>query len=75
MAAAAAAILPVAHMGMMGAEEEARSALGTIFAQILTIVRTVIAYAVEVMRRFAAWAGEHPLAAILFTTNIIIWVS
>ena len=75
MAAEVAEMLPVAHMGTMGAEEEARSTLGTIFAQILTIVRTILAYAVEVMRRFAAWAGEHPLAAILFTTNVIIWVS
>ena len=75
MAAAAAAIEPIAHAGMMGAEEEARSVLGTIFAQVLTIVRTVLAYAAEVIRRFMAWAGEHPLAAILLTTNVIIWVS
>lgn len=73
--AEAGALLPAVHMGAMGAEEEARSTLGTIFAQILTIVRTIVAYAVEVMRRFMVWVGEHPLATILTVSNICIWVS
>jgi hypothetical protein len=69
------AAMPILVTGTMGAEEEARSAIGTLLAQILTIVRTIVAYAMEIMRRFVSWAGEHPLAATLAVVNFAIWIS
>lgn len=67
--------LPVEVIGTMGAEEEATSALGTTIAQILTILRTIITYALEVSRRLVAWMGEHPLAALLAIANLAILIS
>jgi len=67
--------LPLFVTGTMGAEEEARSVIGTVIAQIITLVRNVISYVMEYLRRFMAWAGEHPLATILFIANVTIWVS
>jgi len=61
--------------GTMGAEEEARSAIGTVLAQIITLIRGIVNYVMEYMRRFLQWAGEHPLGAILFITNMAIWIS
>jgi len=61
--------------GTMGAEEEARSLLGTIVAQIITLVRNIVSYVMEMVRRFIQWSGEHPLATILTIANISIWVS
>jgi len=61
--------------GVSGAEEEASSAFGTTIAQILTLIRNIINYVLEYMRKFIAWAGEHPLATILFITNFTIWVT
>jgi len=55
--------------------EEARSLLASLVTQIINAVRTAIAYALEVMRRFIQWCGEHPLAAMLTVANIAIWVS
>jgi len=55
--------------------DEAKSLVASAVTQILNIVRTVIAYVMEVMRRFTQWAGEHPLGAILMITNITIWIS
>jgi len=62
-------------IGTMGAEEEARSVIGTIIAQILTIARTILTYVLEYIRRFYEWAGEHPLAALLFIVDVAIWIS
>jgi len=67
--------LPLMVTGTMGAEEEARSTIGTVIAQIITLVRNIIAYVMEYLRRFMAWTGEHPLATILFISNVAIWVS
>ncbi len=55
--------------------EEARSTVASLITQIINTVRTILAYAMEVMRRFMQWAGEHPLATVLTVANICIWVS
>ena len=68
-------IAPILQAGAQGAEEEARSFMGTLVAQILTIVRTIIAYLMDAMNRVIRWTGEHPLATLLTITNICIWVS
>ena len=69
------ATLPALITGAMGAEEEASSAIGTFIAQIITLIRNIINYVLEYVRKFITWAGEHPLATTLFTVNFIIWVS
>lgn len=61
--------------GVSGAEEEATSVLGTTIAQIITLMRNVINYLLEYIRKFISWSGEHPLATTLFITNFTIWVS
>jgi len=70
-----AAVPLIAGIGAMGAEEEARSAIATFIAQMITLVRTIITYLMEYVRRIIEWAGEHPLATVLLTTNFIIWIS
>ena len=67
--------LPVLQTGVSGAEEEARATVATLIAQILTLVRAIISYIMEVIRRMMQWVGEHPLATILMVGNICIWVS
>lgn len=67
--------LPTLATTAGGAEEESVSVLGTTIAQIITLVRNIINYVLEYMRKFVSWAGEHPLATILFITNFSIWVS
>jgi len=70
---AAAAVAPL----MLGdtVAEEARSIVASLITQVINTVRTVVAYAMEIMRRFIQWTGEHPLAAILTVVDICIWVS
>jgi len=58
-----------------GAEEEAVSVAGTYIAQIITLIRNIVNYVLEYVRKFISWSGEHPLATILFVTNFAIWVS
>jgi len=67
--------LPVLTTGVMGAEEEARSVIGTVLAQAITLVRNVVSYVLEYVRKFLAWVGEHPLAATLLIANMAIWIS
>ena len=61
--------------GVSGAEEEARSAVATYIAQVITFLRQVFAYLMEYMRKTLEWAGEHPLASVLLLTNIMVWIS
>ena len=61
--------------GVSGAEEEAKSVLGTLLAQIITLVRNIINYALHYMSLFVEWAGKHPLASILLITNFSILIS
>jgi len=68
----------MSQVGVMLADtvaEESRSALGSLITQIINTVRTIVAYALEVMRRFMQWVGEHPLSAILTIINVCVWVS
>ena len=62
-------------IGTMGAEEEATSAVGTTIAQILTILRTFITYALEYAKKIITWMGEHPLASLLLITDFNILIS
>jgi len=55
--------------------EEARSTVASLITQIINTVRTIVAYALEVMRRFMQWIGEHPLAMVLTIADICIWIS
>ena len=55
--------------------EEARSVLASLITQIINFVRTLIAYVMEIIRRFTQWAGEHPLATLLFITNFAILIA
>ena len=66
---------PILVTGTMGAEEEARSIMGTVLAQAITLVRNIVSYVMEYIRRFYEWAGEHPLAATLLIVNMAIWMS
>jgi len=67
--------LPLLATGTMGAEEEARSIIGTVLAQALTLIRNIVSYVMEYMRKFLAWVGEHPLGATLLIANMAIWIS
>ena len=55
--------------------EEAKTALGSLITQLINFLRTIMAYVMEIVRRFIAWSGEHPLAAVLASVNVAIWVS
>jgi len=61
--------------GVSGAEEEAKSTIATVLAQIITLLRQFFAYIMEYMRKLLEWSGEHPLASLMLLTNMIIWVS
>jgi len=61
--------------GVSGAEEEARSTIATVLAQTITLIRQIIAYIMEYMRKFLEWSGDHPLASTLLLANIMVWVS
>ena len=56
-------------------EEEARSVLGTLIAQIIGIVRAIINLALSVVNKLITWAGDNPQALTLGVANLIIWVS
>jgi len=55
--------------------EEARSALATVIANVLGIVRTIATYILEMVRRIWTWAGEHPLGMLMLVTNVCILLS
>ncbi len=57
------------------AYEEGRSVLASIITQLISIVRTIINFALKISGQVIAWAGEHPLASLLLVSNVIIWVS
>ena len=51
------------------------SAVASVLGSVVEIVRTVIAYALEYVKRFIEWSGQHPLATILLVVNMAIWIS
>jgi len=55
--------------------EEARSVVATAIAQIINFIRTMVVYALEVVRRLMTYASENPLAFTLAIANVIIWIS
>lgn len=67
--------LPVLIAGVSGAEEESRAFFATLVAQFIQILRAVLTYVMEYMKRFWEWAGQHPLAATLFIANMAIWIA
>lgn len=70
-----AALLPILATGASGAEEEARAFAATLVAQLAQILRAILTYIMEYFRRFLEWAGEHPLATMLFIANTAIWIA
>jgi len=55
--------------------EEARSVLATIIANVVSLIRTLAIYVMEIARMLVKWIGEHPLATILAIVNVSILVS
>lgn len=55
--------------------EEGRSALASAITQLISIVRTIINFALSIGAKIISYAGEHPLAMMLLTANILIWIS
>jgi hypothetical protein len=56
------------------AYEEARSVLGSLVTQLISIVRTILNLALKITRQVITYASEHPLAMILLVSNIMIWI-
>jgi len=59
----------------VGEVGEASSMAGSVLAQIVNIVRTVIAHVMEWIRKVVSWAGEHPLAFTTMVINFCILIS
>jgi hypothetical protein len=55
--------------------EESRSALATLIANIMAIIRMIINWAIAFFDKMVTFAGEHPEAFLLTVGNLIIWVS
>jgi 2-keto-4-pentenoate hydratase len=55
--------------------EEARSVLGSLITQLIAVVRQIIGWVIGVVNRIVEWSGSHPLAMLLLTANMCIWVS
>jgi hypothetical protein len=56
------------------AYEEARSVLGSLITQLISIVRTILNLALKITRQVITYASEHPLAMVLLVSNIMIWI-
>jgi hypothetical protein len=56
------------------AYEEARSVLGSLITQLISIVRTILNFALKIARQVITYASEHPLAMLLLISNIMIWI-
>jgi hypothetical protein len=56
-------------------EREAQSLLGTIFAQLLGILRALVMFALNISSRMLTFMGKHPLATMLLITNFVILVA
>jgi hypothetical protein len=55
--------------------QEGRSLLASIVTQLVSIVRQILTFLMNLSVRFVEWAGEHPLAAITSVINMAIWIS
>jgi len=60
---------------LAGGLGNAGNVVGDVLNSIFNIIRTIVAYMLQLADRVVAWAGRHPLASLLFFTNFIIWVS
>jgi len=67
--------MPLLVTGVMGAEEEAKSVLASAISQILTLLRAIVTYALEISRKIFSYFGEHPLASLLIITNLAIMIT
>jgi hypothetical protein len=72
--------MALAMVGLGGAgldmgEREAESAIGTIIAQVITLIRQLVHSALDYVGQLIKWVGEHPLAASTFFMNLLIWFS
>lgn len=59
----------------VGEVGEATSLAGSAIAQVINIVRTVISYVLELVKKLWTWAGEHPLSFAMGVINILILLS
>ncbi|MEM1563001.1 MAG: hypothetical protein QXV75_08480 [Candidatus Bathyarchaeia archaeon] len=57
------------------AYEEGRSVLASLITRLLAIVHRIIDHIIHVARQIMTYASEHPLAMILLTANIMVWVT
>jgi hypothetical protein len=55
--------------------EEARSVLGSLITQMISIAREIIRWVMNIGGTIISWAGEHPLAMIMLVCNVAIWLS
>lgn len=55
--------------------EEARSAIATLIANVMAILRTFINWALSVFRQIITFAGEHPEAMIQTIGIATIWLT
>jgi len=55
--------------------EEARSVVASALTQIINMLRTILAYAMEVIRRFMAWMGEHPRASVHLIATVCAFLA
>jgi len=55
--------------------EEARSAIGSLIANILAIVRQIIDFAVKMFRQLVDYTAQHPEAMVLTVGNFCIWMA
>jgi flagellar biosynthesis/type III secretory pathway protein FliH len=55
--------------------EEGRSILGSLVNRFIAIVHRIVDEILKVTRQIITYASEHPLATVLLTANIMIWVS
>jgi hypothetical protein len=55
--------------------EEARSVLGSLVTQMISIARDIIRWLMNIAGTIMSWSGEHPLATIMLVCNVAIWLS
>ena len=54
---------------------EANDILATGLAQLLTMIRTILIYALALSKKLIQFLGTHPLASLLLIENMAILIS
>ncbi|MBS7612473.1 hypothetical protein KEJ27_09815 [Candidatus Bathyarchaeota archaeon] len=55
--------------------EEARSALATVIANVMGIIRQILAWALTFAKSVFDFSANHPEAFILLVGNALIWLT